>query len=205
MWAPPGFPSDALQQKVFLPRRDGERTRIIAWLRSVPIHCKLNSRYLYHTRGRVERYPGRSKRRAGRQSQGGRPRPRFPPDIAPKSRGALGRTAGSLSPVRESGPEGTKSRRGRGRHRRHLQSVAVGRATQALMGANAPSHEESVTVDKRSGSPVVLPANSAGQEWTSSFPVHKAVYQAGGDIPQVLCCPSEGIPYPRHLLHPLGR
>jgi len=38
-WAPPVSSSDALHQKVILPRRDGERTRFIAWLLSVSIHC----------------------------------------------------------------------------------------------------------------------------------------------------------------------
>jgi len=38
-WAPPGSPSDALQKKVFLPRRDGDIIRCIAWLRSVADTC----------------------------------------------------------------------------------------------------------------------------------------------------------------------
>jgi len=44
-WAPAGFPSDALQQKVFFPCRDGDRTRFIAWLRLVSIHRYLIQRY----------------------------------------------------------------------------------------------------------------------------------------------------------------
>jgi len=46
-WAPPGSPLDALQQNVFLPRRDGDRTRFIAWLRLVQIHRYLNQCYYY--------------------------------------------------------------------------------------------------------------------------------------------------------------
>jgi len=33
-WAPPGSPCDSFQKKVFLPRRDGDTTRFIAWLPS---------------------------------------------------------------------------------------------------------------------------------------------------------------------------
>jgi len=41
-------PSDALQQKVFLSRQNGDRTRCIAWVWSVSIHWSLQQRYEYH-------------------------------------------------------------------------------------------------------------------------------------------------------------
>jgi len=43
------------------------------------------------------------------------------------------------------------------------------------MEANAPSHEAFVTVDKRPGRPIVLPANSAGQVRTSGRLVQRLV------------------------------
>jgi len=56
-WAPPGSPSDALQQKVFLSRRDRDRTRFVAWLRSVSAHWQLNWRYQFHIWSSSRGYP----------------------------------------------------------------------------------------------------------------------------------------------------
>lgn len=113
--------------------------------------------------GRVVRYPRRRKRRASRPSRGGRSRRGGPPDSAPASRGALGRTPGALALVRGSYLQGTRTRLGRERRCRDPRSIGVDWVTKALTEANAPTREALVAVDKRPDRLDVLPANSAGQ------------------------------------------
>jgi len=116
--------------------------------------------------------------------------------------------------------------------RRHSRSIGVGRVAQALAKADATFHEAFVTVQKRPGRLVILPAKPAGEIRTRGGPVqrlvetdylgelrdrllsrprrqvdgvqpHEAIHLPGGQVPQVPLRSGGGTPYPLHLTHPL--